>query len=163
MVSQLVKKRFKRLIDSAIVLLGTEPIIPAMVFAKIGRDSAYIEQYYMHTSRMMILVVEPVSKPQKRGYVPAWREELLTVILLKLASTVLVEGEHHTYVNCFMARYFVSIDILRKLAFALEDGFTSDEPDPNLNIDMHYLFKNVTYGQRMETSFYAPHLKGSHY
>ena len=162
-MSQLVKKRFNRLIDSAIIVLGTEPIIPAMVFAKIGRYSAYIEQYYMHTSCMMILVVEPVSKPQNRASVPAWRSELLEVIQLQLASTVLVLGEEHTYVNCFMARYFVSSDLLRKLAFALEEGFTIDEPDPNLNIDMHYLFKNVAYGQRMETSFYAPHLKGSNF
>ena len=60
-MSQLVKKRFNRLIDTAIIVIGTEPIIPAMVFAKIGRYSAYIEHYYMHTSRMMILIVEPVS------------------------------------------------------------------------------------------------------
>ena len=162
-MSQLVKKRFNRLIDSAIIVIGTRPIIPAMVFAKLGRYSAYIEQYYMHTSCMMILVVEPVSKPQNRSYVPAWRGELLEVILCQLASTVLVLGEHNTYVNCFMARYFVFSDLLRKLAFALEEEFTIDEPDPNLNIDMHYLFKNVVYGQRMETSFYAPHLKGSNF
>ena len=68
-MSQLVEKLFNRLIDTAIIVIGTEPIIPAMVFAKIGRYSAYIEQYYMHTSRMMILVVEPVSKLQNRNYV----------------------------------------------------------------------------------------------
>ena len=61
-----------------------------------------------------------------------------------------------------MARYFVSIGLLRKLAFALEEGYTIEE-DPDLNVDMHYLFKNVAYGQRMETFFYAPHLKGSIY
>ena len=162
-MSQLVKKRFNRLIDTAIIVIGTEPIIPAMVFAKIGRYNAYIEQYYMHTSRMMILVVEPVSKLQNRNYVPTWRNELLEVLLLKLASTLLVLGEEQTYVNCFMARYFVDSDLLRGLAFALEEGFTIDGPDPNLNIDMHYLFKNMAYGQRMETAFYAPHLKGSNF
>ena len=99
-MSQLVKKRFNRLIDSAIIVIGTEPIIPAMVFAKIGRYSAYIEQYYMHTPRMMILVVEPVSKLQNREYIPAWRNELLEVLLLRLASTILVLGEEQTYVNC---------------------------------------------------------------
>ena len=38
----------------------------------------------------------------------------LETILLKLASTVLVLEEHHTFVNCFMARYFVAIEILKK-------------------------------------------------
>ena len=141
-MSQVVKNQFNRLLDSSIVLLGTKKIVPAMVFAKIGRYSAYIEHYYMQTPHMIILVVEPVSKPQNRGYVPAWREELLEVILLKLASTALVAGDYYTYINCFMARYFVSIDLLRKLAFALEEGFTIDEEDPDLNVDMHYLFKN---------------------
>ena len=111
----------------------------------------------------MILIVEPISKPWNRGYVPAWREELLEVILLKLASTALVVGEYYTYVHCFMARYFVSIDLLRKLAFALEEGYTIDEEDPDLNVDMHYLFKNFAYGQRMETFFYSSHLNGSFY
>ena len=117
----------------------------------------------MHTYRTMILIVEPISKPQNRRYVPAWREELLEVILLKLACTALVARSYYTYVHCFMARYFVSIDLLRKLDFALEEGFTIDEEDPDLNVDMHYLFKNFAYGQRMETSFYTPHLKGSFY
>ena len=76
---------------------------------------------------MMILIVEPISKPQNRGYVPAWREELLESILLKLASTDLIAGDYYTYINCFMARYFVAIDLLRKLAFALEEGITIDE------------------------------------
>ena len=40
---------------------------------------------------------------------------------------------------------------------------TFDEEDPDVNVDMHYLFKNLAYGQRMETFFYAPHLKGSPY
>ena len=79
----------------------------------------------------MILIVEPISKPWNREYVPAWREELLDVILLKLASTALVAGEYYTYVHCFMARYFISIDLLRKLTFALEVGFTIDEQDPD--------------------------------
>ena len=57
------------------------------------------------------------------------------------------------YVHCFMARYFVAIDLLRKLAFALEEGYTFDEEDPDVNVDMHYLFKNFAYGQRMETFF----------
>ena len=134
-----------------------------MVFAKIGRYSAYIEHYYMHTPYTMILIIEPVSKPWNRGYVPAWRGELLEVILLKLASTALVAGEYFTYVHCFMARYFVSIDLLRKLAFALEEGYTIDEQDPDLNVDMHNLFKNFAYGQTIETFFYAPHLNGSYY
>ena len=151
------------MVDSAIVVLGTEPIIPAMVFAKIGIYSAYIEHYYMHTDRMMILIVEPVSQPWKREYIPAWRAELLETILLKLASTVLVLKEHHTFVNCFMAKYFVAIEILKKLALALEEGITVDEPDLNINIDLHSLFKNIAYGQRRESSFYAPHLKGSFY
>ena len=162
-MSQLVKDCFTRLLDSAIVVVGTRDTVPAMVFSKIGRYSAYIEHYYMHTPQVMILIVESISKPQNRGYVPAWREELLEVILLKLASTALVAGDYYTYVHCFMARYFVSIDLLRKLAFALEEGFTIDEEDPDLNIDLHYRFKNFAYGQRMETSFYAPHLKGSFY
>ena len=117
----------------------------------------------MHTPNTMILIVEPISKPWNRGYIPAWREELLEVILLKLASTALVAGSYYTYVHCFMARYFVSIDLLRKLAFALEEGYTFDEEDPDVNVDMHCLFKNFAYGQRMETLFYAPHLKGSFY
>ena len=65
--------------------------------------------------------------------------------------------------NCFMARYFVTIDLLRKLAFALEEGITIDEEDPDMNIDLHYLFHNFAYGQEIETSFYAPHLKGSYF
>ena len=134
-----------------------------MVFAKLGRFSAYIEHYYMHTPYTMVLIIEPVSKPWNRGYVPAWRGELLEVILLKLASTALVAGEHYTYVHCFMARYFVSINLLRKLAFALEEGYTIDEADPDLIVDIHCLFKNFAYGERMETFFYAPHLKGSFY
>ena len=162
-MSQLVKDRFTRLLDSAIVVVGTKEIIPAMVFAKKGRYSAYIEHYYMHTPYTMVLIIEPISKPWNRGYVLAWRGELLEVILLKLASTALVAGEYFTYVHCFIARYFVSIDLLKKLAFALEEGYTLDEEDPDLNADMHYLFKNFAYGQRMETFFYAPRLKGSFY
>ena len=162
-MSQLVKNRFNRLLDSAIVVLGTKKIIPAMVFSKIGRMSAYIEHYYMHTPRCMILVVEPISNPLNRDYVPALRERLLEIILLKLASTALVAGTYYTYINCFMARYFVSIDLLRKLALALEEGITVDEANPDLNLDLHYLFCNFSYGQKMETTFYAPYLKGSFY
>ena len=50
------------MLDSAIVVVGTKKIIPALVFAKIGRYSrysAYIEHYYMHTPNTMILIVEP--------------------------------------------------------------------------------------------------------
>ena len=128
-MSQLVKDRFTRLLDSAIAVVGTKEIIPAMVFAKIGRYSAYIEHYYMHTPHTMVLIIEPLSKPWNRGYILAWRGELLEVILLKLASTALVVGESYTYVHCFKVRYFVSIDLLRKLAFALEEGYTIDEAD----------------------------------
>ena len=162
-MSQLVKDRFTRLLDSAIVVVGTKKIVLTMVFYQIGRFSAYVEHYYMHTPHVMILIIEPLSKPWNRAYIPAWREELLDVILCKLASTALVAGEYYTYVHCFMARYFVAIDLLRKLAFALEEGYTFDEEDPDVNVDMHYLFKNFAYGQRMETFFYAPHLKGSFY
>ena len=102
------------MVDSAIVVIGTKKIVPAMVFAQIGRYSAYVEHYYMHTPYTMILIVEPVSKPWNGGYVPAWRGELLEVILLKLASTALVAGSYYTYVHCFMARYFVSNNLLRK-------------------------------------------------
>ena len=145
------------------MVLGTRDIVPAMVFSKIGRFSAYIKHYYMHTPRMMILVVKPISKHQNRGYVPAWREELLETILLKLDSTALVAGDYYTYINCFRARYFIAIDLLRKLAFALKEGITVDEEDPDMNIDLHYLFCNFAYGQKMETSSYAPHLKGSYF
>ena len=51
----------------------------------------------MHTPHVMILITEPVSKPWNRAYIPAWREELLDVILCKLASTALVVGEYYTY------------------------------------------------------------------
>ena len=50
-MSQLVKDCFTRLLDSAIVVVGTRDIVPAMVFSKIGRYSAYIKHYYMHTPR----------------------------------------------------------------------------------------------------------------
>ena len=162
-MSQLVKDRFTRLLDSAIVVVGTKKIVPAMLFHQIGRYSAYVEHYYMHTPHVMILIIEPLSIPWNRAYIPAWREEPLDVLLCKLPSTALVAGEYYTYVHCFMARYFVAIDLLRKLAFALEEGYTIDEEDPDVNVDMDYLFKNFAYGQRMETSFYAPHLKGSFY
>ena len=145
------------------MVVGTKKIVPAVVFNQIGRLSAYIEYYYMHTSRVMILIVEPVSNPQCRDYIPAWRNRLIECILLPLASTALVAGEYYTYVHSFMARYFVSIDLLRKLAFALEEGITIDEEDPDLNVDLQQLFCNFAYGQKMETSFYAPHLKGSLY
>ena len=58
-MSQLVKDRFKRLLDTAIVITGTNEIVPAVVFHKLGRLSVYVEHYYLHTERLMILVVEP--------------------------------------------------------------------------------------------------------
>ena len=162
-MSQLVLDRFNRLIDNAIVVLGTKEIIPAMVFAKLGRMSVYIEHYYMHTPRMMILIIQPVSIPQCRDYVPTWRQRLLDTILLRLASTTLVTGDYYTYINTFMARHFVAIDLLMKLVLVLEEGITVDKEDPNLNIDLHLLFTNFAYGQTMETAFYSPHLKGSYF
>ena len=162
-MSQIVKDRFNRLIDTAIVITGTKRIIPAVVFHKLGRLSAYVEHYYLHTKRVMILVIEPISDPRHRYYIPQWREELLENILLKLASTALVAGNYYTYIHSFMARYFFDANLLRKLAFALEEGTTFDEEDPDLNIDMHYLFYNTAYGQKMESLFFAPYLKGSKY
>ena len=47
-MSQVVLNRFNRLLDSAIVVLGTRDIVPAMVSSKIGRFSAYIEAL-LHT------------------------------------------------------------------------------------------------------------------
>ena len=84
-------------------------------------------------------------------------------ILLKLASTALVAGNYYRYIQSFMARYFFDANLLRKLAFALEEGLTFDEEDPDLNIEMHYLFYNTAYGQKMESLFFAPYLKGSKY
>ena len=95
-ISQLVLDRFNRLIDNSIVVLGTKDIIPSMVFAKFGRLSVYVEQYYTHTARMMILIIEPVFIPRCRDYAPAWRQKLLDTILLKLASTTLVAPDHYT-------------------------------------------------------------------
>ena len=147
-MSQLVKDRFKRLLDTAIFITGTNKIVPAVVFHKLGRLSAYVEHYYLHTERLMILVVEPITDPRHRYYISQWREELLENILLKLASTGLVAGNYYTYVHSFMARYFFDANLLRKLAFALEEGLTFDEEDPDLNTEMHYLFYNTAYGQK---------------
>ena len=157
-MSQLVKDRFKRLIDTAIVITGTNEIVPAVVFHKLGRLSTYIEHYYLHTERLMVLIVEPITDPRHRYYIPQWRDELLENILLKLASTGLVAGDYYTYVHSFMARYFLDANLLRKLAFALEKGLTFDEEDPYLNIEMHDLFYNIAYGQKMESLFFAPYL-----
>ena len=162
-MSQVVKDRFNRLLDTSIVIVGTKKIIPVVVFHKLGRLSAYVEHYYLHTNRVMILVVEPISDPKHRDYILQWREELLETILLKLASTALLAGNYYTYVHSFMARYFFDVNLLGKLAFALEEGTTIDEEDPDLNIDLHYLFYNFSYGQKMETLFFAPYLKGSKY
>ena len=158
-MSGLVKARFNRLIDTAIVITGTNPIVPAAIFHKLGRLSAYIEHYYLHTKRLMILVVEPITNPSHRNHVPAWRDSLLEHILLKLASTGIVVGDYYTYIHSFMARYFFDINLLRKLAYALEEGQTIDEEDPDLNIDLHYLFFNFAYGEKMESLFFAPYLK----
>ena len=162
-MSQLVKDRFKRLIDTAIVITGTNEIVPAVVFHKLGRLSAYIEHYYLHTERLMVLIVEPITDPKHRFYIPQWRDELLENILLKLASTGLVAGDYYTYVHSFMARYFLDANLLRTLAFALEEGLTFDEEDPDLNIEMHDLFYNIAYGEKMESLFFVPYLKGSKY
>ena len=113
-MSHIVKDRFKQLLDTSIVITGTKKIIPAVVFHKLERLSAYVEHYYLHTKRVMILVVEPISDPRHRYYIPEWREELLENILLKLASTALVAGSYYTYVHSFMARYFFDANLLRK-------------------------------------------------
>ena len=123
-MSQLVKDRSKQLIDTAIVVTGTNKIVPAVVFHKLGRLSAYIEHYYLHTERLMVLIVEPITDPKHRFYIPQWRDELLENILLKLASTGLVAGDYYTYVHSF-----IDANLLRKLAFALEEGLTFDEED----------------------------------
>ena len=88
---------------------------------------------------------------------------MLESILLKLASTGLVVGDYYTYIHSFMARYFLPMDLLRKLAYALEEGITYDEEDPDLNVDMSKLFFNFAYGEKMESLFYAPYLKHSKY
>ena len=62
-----------------------------------------------------------------------------------------------------MARYFLPMDLLRKLAYVLEEGITYDEEDPDLNVDMSNLFFNFAYGEKMESLFYAPYLKHSKY
>ena len=162
-MSKLVKDRFKRLLDTAIVITGTNPIVPAAVFHKIGRLSTYVENYYLHTDRVMVLIIEPISSPKDRFYIPQWRDELLESILLKLASTGLVVGEYYTYIHSFMARYFLPMDLLKKLAYALEEGLTYDEEDPDINVDMSKLFFNFAYGEKMESLFFAPYLKHSIY
>ena len=151
------------MIDTVIVVTGTNKIVPAVVFHKLGRLSAYIKHYYLHSERLMVLIVEPITDPRNRFYIPQWRDELLESILLKLASTGLVAGDYCTYVHSFMARYFLDANLLRKLAFALEEGQTFDEEDPDLNIEMQYLIYNIAYGEKMESLFFAPYLKGSKY
>ena len=162
-MSKLVKDRFKRLLDTAIVITGTNPIVPAAVFHQIGRLSTYVENYYLHTDRVMVLIIEPIFNPKDRFYIPQWRDELLNSILLKLASTGLVVGEYYTYIHSFMARYFLPMDLLKKLAYALEEGLTYDEEDPDINVDMSKLFFNFAYGEKMESLFFAPYLKHSIY
>ena len=162
-MSKLVKDRFKHLIETAIVITGTNPIVPAAVFHKFGRLSEYIKHYYLHTDRLMVLIIEPITNPKDRFYIPEWRDELLESILLKLASTELVVGNYYTYIHSFIARYFLPMDLLRKLAYALEEGLTYDEEDPDLIIDMSYLIFNFAYGEKMESLFFAPYLKNSKY
>ena len=111
----------------------------------------------------MVLIIEPIFNPKDRFYIPQWRNELLESMLLKLASTGLVVGDYYTYIHSFMARYFLPMDLLRKLAYALEEGITYDEEDPDLNVDMSKLFFNFAYGEKMESLFYAPYLKHSKY
>ena len=69
-MSKLVKDRFKHLLDTAIVITGTNPIVPAAVFHKIGRLSSYIENYYLHTERLMVLIIEPITSPKDKFYIP---------------------------------------------------------------------------------------------
>ena len=88
-----MKVRFKRLLDTAIVITGTNPIVPAAVFHKMGRLSSYVENYYLHTDRLMVLIIEPITSPKDRFFIPQWGDELLESILLKLASTGLVVGD----------------------------------------------------------------------
>ena len=162
-MSKFVKDRFKHLLDTAIIITGTNPIVPATVFHQIGKLSSYVENYYLHTDRLMVLIIEPIFNPKDRFYIPQWRNELLESMLLKLASTGLVVGDYYTYIHSFMARYFLPMDLLRKLAYALEEGITYDEEDPDLNVDMSKLFFNFAYGEKMESLFYAPYLKHSKY
>ena len=162
-MSKLVKDRFKHLLDTSIVITGTNPIVPAAVFHQIGRLSTYVENYYLHTDRVMVLIIEPIFNPKDRFYIPQWRNEFLESMLLKLASTGLVVGEYYTYIHSFMARYFLPMDLLRKLAYALEEGLTYDEEDPDINVDMSKLFFNFAYGEKMESLFFAPYLKHSIY
>ena len=162
-MNKFMKDRFKHLLDTAIIITGTNPIVPAVVFHKMGRLSSYVENYYLHTERLMVLIIEPITSPKDRFYIPQWRDELLESILLKLASTGLVVGDYYTYIHSFMARYFLPTDLLRKLAYALEEGVTYDEEDPDANIDMSNLFFNFAYGERMESLFFAPYLKHSKY
>ena len=50
-MSQLVKDRFTRLLDSAIVVVGTKEIVPAMVFATDTQiQHLYQALLYAHTS-----------------------------------------------------------------------------------------------------------------
>ena len=162
-MSKFVKDRFKHLLDTAIIITGTNPIVPATVFHKMGKLSSYVENYYLHTERLMVLIIEPIFNPKDRFYIPSWRDELIQSILLKLASTGLVVGDYFTYIHSFMARYLLTTDLLRKLAYALEEGVTYDEADPDDNIDMSNLFFNFAYGERMESLFFAPYLKHSKY
>ena len=69
-MSKLVKDRFKHLLDTAIVITGTNLIVPATVFHKMGRLSSYVENYYLHTDRLMVLIIEPITSPKDRFYIP---------------------------------------------------------------------------------------------
>ena len=55
-----MKDRFKHLLDTVIIITGTNPIVPATVFHQIGKLSSYVENYYLHTDRLMVLIIEPI-------------------------------------------------------------------------------------------------------
>ena len=69
-MSKFVKDRFKHLLDTAIIITGTNPIVPAAVFHKIGRLSSYVENYYLHTDRLIVLIIETITNPKDRFYIP---------------------------------------------------------------------------------------------
>ena len=79
-----------------------------------------------------------------------------------LASTALVAGEYmHMYIVLWPDT-LLPIDSLRKLAFALEEGYTFDEEDPDVNVDMHCLLNNFSIWSKDGNSFLCyTFLKGS--
>ena len=107
-------------------------------------------------ARKIILIIEPVFQLCSRDVTPIWSSTLINCMLKRLTSVGLVMEDHYTFVHAFMARYNESIKFLQELALALEDGYS-----PNHDINLSYLFTNLAYGNVMESTFYAPHLKGS--